>query len=60
MTLLANEKIPVRAANTGATTDEQQTRLVLSVDITDLSALSRVLALIDQIPNVTRVRRVAH
>ncbi len=59
MTLLANEKIPVRAANTGVSTDEPSTRLVLSVDISDLSALSRVLALIDQIPNVTRVRRVA-
>jgi GTP pyrophosphokinase len=60
MALLANEKIAVRAANTGATGDAQAARIVLSVEIADLGALSRVLALIDQIPNVTRVRRLAH
>ena len=60
MALLANEKIPVRTANTGAASDTHATRLVLSVEIPDLNALSRVLALIDQIPNVTRVRRLAH
>jgi hypothetical protein len=40
--------------------DAHATRLVLSVEIADIGALSRVLALIDQIPNVTRVRRLAH
>jgi GTP pyrophosphokinase len=57
--LLANEKINVLAVNTVTDRDTQIARMRLTLEITDLETLSRVLAQIDRIPNVTEVRRRA-
>jgi len=58
--LLANEKINVIAVNTLTDKDEHVARMRLTIEIPDLDALSRVLSAIDQIPNVSEVRRCAH
>jgi GTP pyrophosphokinase len=56
--LLANERVNVRAVNTQ--TDRQHVaHMTFSVEIADLGTLSRVLDLIDRLPNVSRVRRKA-
>ena len=56
--LLANEKVNVRGVST--LTDRQQVvHLTFTLEIPDLDTLSRVLALLDQVPNVTSVRRRA-
>jgi GTP pyrophosphokinase len=57
--LLANEKINVLGVNT--ITDKQQVAyMTFTLEIPNVETLSRVLVLIDQIPNVTRVRRKTH
>lgn len=54
--LLANEKINVLGAST--VTDKQQlARMTFTLEIANIETLSRVLSLIDQIPNVLAVRR---
>jgi GTP pyrophosphokinase len=54
--LLANEKINVLGVQT--VTDKQQVaHMTFKLGIPNIDALSRVLALIDRVPNVTRVRR---
>ncbi|MEK6550030.1 MAG: GTP diphosphokinase [Pseudomonadota bacterium] len=54
--LLANERINVRSVSTQ--TDRQNVaHMVFTVEIADLGSLSRVLDLIDRLPNVSRVRR---
>ncbi|MHB1140657.1 MAG: GTP diphosphokinase [Sulfuricaulis sp.] len=54
--LLANEKINVLGVRT--LTDRQQVaHMVFTLEIPDIETLSRVLALLDQIPNVVGVRR---
>ena len=54
--LLANEKINVLGVST--ITDKNQTaHMTFTLDIPNLEILSRILALLDQIPNVTGVRR---
>ncbi|MEK7206531.1 MAG: ACT domain-containing protein, partial [Pseudomonadota bacterium] len=54
--LLANEKINVLGAST--VTDKQQlARMTFTIEIANIETLSRVLSLIDQIPNVLAVRR---
>jgi GTP pyrophosphokinase len=54
--LLANEKINVLGVRT--LTDRQQlAHMTFTLEIPDIETLSRVLALLDQIPNVTRVSR---
>jgi len=58
--LLANEKINVLAVNTQTDRKEHVARMTFTVEIPDVTALSRVLALIDQIPNVMDVRRRTH
>jgi GTP pyrophosphokinase len=56
--LLANEKLIVRGMNT--VTDRQQvTHMIFTLEIPDITTLSRILALLDQIPNVSGVRRRA-
>jgi GTP pyrophosphokinase len=55
--LLATEKINVVAVNTRTDKETHVARLSLTLEMPDLETLSRVLALIDRIPNVTRVRR---
>jgi len=54
--LLANEKINVLGVST--VTDKNLTaHMIFTLDIPNLEILSRILALLDQIPNVTGVRR---
>ena len=58
--LLANEKINVVAVNTLSDPQQHTARMTLTVEIPDIDTLSRVLAQIDQLPNVTEVRRRTH
>ena len=55
--LFANERINVIAVNT--LTDKQQhiAHMTFTIEVHDLDTLARVLALVDQIPNVAEVRR---
>jgi GTP pyrophosphokinase len=56
--LLANEKINVLGVRT--LTDKQQVaHMIFTLEIPNIETLSRVLALLDQIPNVSGVRRRA-
>ena len=55
--LLTNEKINVLAVNTATDKTEHVARMTLTLEIPDLNKLSRVLAKIEQLPNVTEVRR---
>ncbi len=58
--LLANEKINVIAVNTQTDKGHYVARMIFTLEIPNVETLSRVLALLDQIPNVTEVRRRAH
>lgn len=55
--VLANEKINVIAVNTVTDKPHHVARMTFTLEIPDLEVLSRALALIDQIPNVTEARR---
>jgi GTP pyrophosphokinase len=55
--LLANERINVIAVNTLTDKTQHLARMTFTAEVPDLNALARVLALLDQIPNVTEVRR---
>jgi GTP pyrophosphokinase len=54
--LLANEKINVLGVST-VTDKNQAAHMTFTLDIPDIGTLSRILALLDQIPNVMEVRR---
>lgn len=56
-TLLANEKINVIAVNTQSQKKLSTATMVITLEIPNLDTLSRVLAKINQLPNVTEVRR---
>jgi GTP pyrophosphokinase len=55
--LLSNEKINVLAVNTQTDKKQHIARMTFTLEIPDVAMLSRVLALLDQIPNVMEVRR---
>ncbi len=55
--LLANEKVNVIAVNTLTDKREHVARMTFTLEIANLETLSRLLALIDQVPNVLSVRR---
>jgi GTP pyrophosphokinase len=55
--LLANERINVVAVNTLSDKQHATARMSLTLEIPDVDTLSRVLSLIDQLPNVMEVRR---
>ena len=55
--LLANEKVNVIAVNTATDKQQHVAHMIFTLEIPNIDALSRILALIDQIPNVTDVRR---
>ena len=55
--VLANEKINVVAVNTQSDRQQHTARMTLTLEIPDIDTLSRVLAQIDQLPNVTEVHR---
>jgi GTP pyrophosphokinase len=58
--LLANEKLNVLAVNTLTDKHDHIARMTFTIEIPDVEMLSRVLALLDQIPNVMDVRRRTH
>ena len=58
--LLSNEKINVLAVNTQTDKKQHIARMTFTLEIPDVAMLSRVLALLDQIPNVMDVRRRSH
>ncbi len=55
--LLANEKVSATAVNTFTDKREHVARMTFTLEIPSLETLSRLLALIDQVPNVLSVRR---
>jgi GTP pyrophosphokinase len=59
-TLLANEEINVIAVNTESRKETNTAYMVLTAEFPDIDTLSRVLARINQLPNVTEVRRKSH
>ncbi len=58
--ILANEKINIMAINTLSNTKVSTGRIRLTLEIPDVATLSRVLARIDRLPNVTAVHRMVH
>ncbi len=56
-TLLSNEDINVTAVNTLSHRDTHTASMVITVEIPNIDILSKVLARISQLPNVTEVRR---
>jgi GTP pyrophosphokinase len=55
--LFANERINVLAVNTLTDKLAHMARMTFTVEIADVHVLARILALIDQVPNVAEVRR---
>ena len=58
--ILANEKINVMAINSLSDKKVSTGRIRLTLEIPDVATLSRVLARIGRLPNVTAVRRMVH
>ena len=58
--LLANERINVIAVNTLTDKTQHVARMVFTLEVPDLNTLARLLAALDQIPNVAEVRRKTH
>ncbi|MGB5438654.1 MAG: GTP diphosphokinase [Gammaproteobacteria bacterium] len=56
--LLANEKINLGGVNTATDKRDGIARMRLTLEISDIGQLSRVLTLIGQLPNVVEARRV--
>lgn len=55
--VLANEKINLLGANTATDKQDGMARMSLSLEITDIRQLSRILTQIGQLPNVIEARR---
>ncbi len=55
--LLSNEKINLSGANTSTDEHDGIARMMLTLEIRDISQLSRVLTKISQLPNVISARR---
>jgi GTP pyrophosphokinase len=58
--VVANEKINVIAVNTRSNSSDHTASMNLTLEIPDIDTLSRVLARINQLPNILQVRRVSH
>jgi GTP pyrophosphokinase len=58
--VLANEKINVLSVKSLSEKNLITGRIELTLEIPDISVLSRVLARIEQLPNVKQVRRKVH
>ncbi len=56
-TVLANEKINVLAANSRSDKHDHTARMLVTIEISDIDQLSRVLTRIGQLSNVLEVRR---
>lgn len=57
--LLVNENIPLLSIESFSDKDHSQMRIHLSIEISGLASLSKLLALINQLPNVYDVKRVS-
>ena len=57
--VLANEKINLSGVNTATDKNDGIARMRLTLEISDIGQLSRVLTLIGQLPNVVEARRRA-
>ena len=55
--VLANEKINVIAVNTVSDKKEHKAHMSITLEIKDLSQLSRILSQINQLQNIIEVRR---
>ena len=55
--VLANEKVNVAGLNTGTDMDTRIAHMNITVEVPDVSKLSRVLTRLNQLPNVIFVRR---
>ena len=55
--VLANDKINLNGVNTLTDKQDGIARMSLTIEITDISQLSRILAKIGQLPNVVEARR---
>jgi GTP pyrophosphokinase len=55
--LLSNADINVTAVNTRSYRDTHTASMVISAEVPNIDTLSKVLARIGQLPNVTNVRR---
>ena len=58
--LLANQHINVIAVSTMSDKQQHVTHINLTLEIPNIGTLSQILAQIDQLPNVTEVRRRTH
>ena len=58
--LLANENINVIAVSTQTDKKQHVAHMTFTVEIPNVELLSRILALIDQIPNIMAVGRKTH
>ena len=58
--LLANEKVNVLSVNTLTDREDNTARMKITVEISGIEWLSRILARIDQLPNVIRAYRIAN
>ena len=56
--LLANEKVNVLAINTLSNQSESTADMQITIEVKGIEWLSRILAKIDQLPNVTHVQRL--
>jgi len=57
--VVADEKINMSAANVATRKKENMATITATIEITDIAQLSRVLAKIDQLPNVLEAKRQA-
>jgi GTP pyrophosphokinase len=55
--VFANEKINLSTVNVITTKHEHKAKVLATLDIANIDQLSRVLAMVEQLPNVTEVRR---
>jgi len=55
--ILSNEKVNVLSINTNTDKQKQHAHMRLTLEIANIDELSRVLGRINQLPNVTEVRR---
>jgi GTP pyrophosphokinase len=55
--VFANEKINLSTVNVVTTKQSHKAQVLATLDIANLDQLSRVLAMVEQLPNVTEVRR---
>ena len=58
MTVLANIGVNIISMNTASNKTDHSAEMTITVEVEDLNALSRIMALLSKVPNVADVRRV--